>query len=70
MEKGIIPKNLHFSQANPYIPSLTDGSLKVVSENTKWEPGLVGVSSFGFGGSNTHIILKYVYSQRHCNTLP
>lgn len=58
MEKEIIPKNLHFQQANPYIPSLTDGSLKVVSENTKWEPDLVGVSSFGFGGSNTHIILQ------------
>lgn len=58
MENGMIPANLHFHQANPYIPSLTDGSLKVVNENTKWTPNLVGVSSFGFGGSNTHIILK------------
>lgn len=58
MENGVIPQNLHFHQVNPYIPSLLDGSLKVVNENTKWAPGLVGLSSFGFGGSNTHVILK------------
>lgn len=58
METETIPANLHFQEPNPYIPSLTDGRLKVVAENTKWEPGMLGVSSFGFGGSNTHIILK------------
>lgn len=59
METGIIPPNLHFREPNPYIPGLKDGRLKVVTEKTPWEPGFIGINSFGFGGSNTHIVLGY-----------
>jgi len=59
-ETGVIPQNLHYQEPNPNITGLLDGRLKVVSKNTQWTPGYVGVSSFGFGGSNTHIILKLV----------
>nr|AXS78290.1 fatty acid synthase [Anisakis simplex] len=58
MERGIIPPNLHYKEPNPYIPGLTDGRLKVVTEKTPFQRGIVGVNSFGFGGSNTHIILR------------
>ena len=32
--------------------------LQVVSEPLPWKGGLVGINSFGFGGSNVHVILK------------
>uniref|UniRef100_A0A914ZHK0 Fatty acid synthase n=1 Tax=Parascaris univalens TaxID=6257 RepID=A0A914ZHK0_PARUN len=58
MERGFIPPNLHYNEPNPYIPGLVDGRLQVVTEKTPFPRGIVGVNSFGFGGSNTHIILR------------
>lgn len=65
MEEGTIPANLHYSTANPDIPALTDGRLKVVSENTSWNGGYVGVNSFGFGGSNVHVLLRSTVSKEN-----
>ena len=58
MEDGQIPANLHFKNPNPDIPGLSDGRLKVISERTEWDGGYVGINSFGFGGSNVHVLLK------------
>jgi acyl transferase domain-containing protein/surfactin synthase thioesterase subunit len=56
-----IPASLHFQQPNPYIP-LDKLPLKVQTELEAWprdvEPALAGVSSFGFGGTNAHVILE------------
>ena len=60
MEQGFIPRNLHYYEPNPYIPGLTDGRLKVVDEKMPFAGGYVGINSFGFGGSNTHICLRSV----------
>lgn len=58
METKVIPGNLHYHTPNPEIAALTDGRVKVVSENTPWKGGLVGINNFGFGGSNAHCILR------------
>lgn len=58
IQRGIIPPNLHFNEPNEYIEGLKDGSLKVVTEKTPFPGGVIGVNSFGFGGSNTHAILR------------
>ncbi|RUS90834.1 hypothetical protein EGW08_001453, partial [Elysia chlorotica] len=58
MEEKMLPPNLHYNNPNPEIPGLTDGSLKVVTECTKWDGGLVAMNSFGFGGANVHAIYK------------
>uniref|UniRef100_A0A1I8BMW0 Fatty acid synthase n=1 Tax=Meloidogyne hapla TaxID=6305 RepID=A0A1I8BMW0_MELHA len=59
IHRGVIPPNLHFNEPNEYIEGLKDGSLKVVTEKTIFPSGsFIGVNSFGFGGSNTHLILK------------
>ena len=58
MEEKVMPANLHYDSPNPDIPGLVNGQLHVVNSNTAWEGGIVGVNSFGFGGSNVHTILK------------
>ncbi|XP_068717598.1 fatty acid synthase-like [Montipora capricornis] len=58
MQHGVIPPNLHFNTPNPDIDSLHDGRIKVVAEPLPWNGGLVGINSFGFGGSNVHVILR------------
>ena len=55
---GLLPPNIHYSQPNPKIPALLQGSIRVVTSPTPWEGGIVGVSSFGFGGSNAHCLLS------------
>ncbi|MBW4434620.1 MAG: SDR family NAD(P)-dependent oxidoreductase [Pelatocladus maniniholoensis HA4357-MV3] len=56
-----IPRHLHFHQINPHI-SLAGSSLLIATENQKWARGVnrrfAGVSSFGFGGTNAHLILE------------
>ncbi|XP_045164352.2 fatty acid synthase-like [Mercenaria mercenaria] len=58
MEEGTIPGNLHYRSPNEDIPGLANGKLEVVDHNMKCDVGLVGVNSFGLGGSNVHTILR------------
>ena len=64
MERRMLPANLHYTSPNRNVPALLDGRLHVVSENTAWSGGYVGVNSFGFGGSNVHVLLKSPNQQR------
>lgn len=56
-----IPANLHFEQPNPHIP-FDKFPLQVQNRLTPWPPHegrtLAGVSSFGFGGTNAHVVLE------------
>lgn len=58
MERGVWAPNLHFNDPNPDIPALTDGRVQVVDRPIPIRGGIVGINSFGFGGSNVHIILR------------
>lgn len=55
-----IPALLHFQKLNPYIKA--DFELTVASTPLSWshggEPRIAGVSSFGFGGTNCHVVLQ------------
>ncbi|MBA2943881.1 hypothetical protein HZF08_37030 [Paenibacillus sp. CGMCC 1.16610] len=59
MKHGIVPANLHFQEWNPEIPQesfpfvVPTQSVKLRSGNDVY----AGVSSFGFGGTNAHIVL-------------
>ncbi|CAG2103550.1 unnamed protein product, partial [Medioppia subpectinata] len=57
-ENELIPANLHFNKANPAIESLIEGHIQPINENTVFSGDLVGLNNFGFGGSNTHLILR------------
>ena len=56
-----IPPNLHFRALNPHI-SLADSGFFIPVKPTAWEGiegrRFAGVSSFGFGGTNGHVILE------------
>lgn len=56
-----IPPNLHFSQLNPHI-DLQDTAIAIPTQVHSWlrgqSPRLAGVSSFGFGGTNAHVVLQ------------
>jgi acyl transferase domain-containing protein/acyl carrier protein len=56
-----IPPSLHFQEPNPHIP-FDELSLRVQITLGQWPahsgPALAGVSSFGFGGTNAHVVLE------------
>ena len=55
-----IPRNLHFKEPNPHIP-WSELPVKVVTEAMDWPgrgPRVAGVSSFGFSGTNAHVVLE------------
>jgi acyl transferase domain-containing protein/acyl-CoA synthetase (AMP-forming)/AMP-acid ligase II/acyl carrier protein len=57
----ILPKSLHFSDPNPHIP-WNQLNVKVVADPVPWPRSevrrIAGVSSFGFVGTNAHVILE------------
>jgi acyl transferase domain-containing protein len=62
-----IPANVHFEEINPYI-NLKGTPFYIADKLTPWEaptgedgapmPRIAGVSSFGFGGVNAHVVLE------------
>src|SRR5208337_4018421 len=56
-----IPPSLNFEEPNPHIP-FERLALRVQTNLEPWPtepaPALAGVSSFGFGGTNAHVVLQ------------
>lgn len=55
-----IPATLHFKKLNPNV-DLSHSALHIASSNIDWKRGqkrLAGISSFGFSGTNAHLILE------------
>jgi amino acid adenylation domain-containing protein len=55
-----LPANLHLERKNPYI-NWDKIKLKPLTENVEWHTAhakVTGVSSFGFSGTNAHIVLE------------
>ncbi|NWG15754.1 MAG: type I polyketide synthase [Chloroflexi bacterium] len=61
LQHGAVPPHLHFKELNPHI-SLAGTPFVIPTENQPWRPRsgrrFAGVSSFGFGGTNAHIVLE------------
>jgi len=61
-----IPKHLHFQTWNPHI-RVAGLPLEVAAESRDWpnpeKPLIAGISAFGFGGSNAHILLQEAGSE-------
>ncbi len=58
LQHRIIPKQLHFNKLNPYI-DLKQAPISIPTRIIPWQVNkyFAGVSSFGFSGTNAHVIL-------------
>ncbi|WP_431966421.1 polyketide synthase Pks13 [Nocardia sp. bgisy134] len=60
-QHNVIPPNLNYAGPNPYIP-FEQAHLKVVDAPTEFPRysgvATVGISGFGFGGTNAHVVLQ------------
>ncbi|MEB3358629.1 MAG: hybrid fatty acyl-AMP ligase/type I polyketide synthase [Synechococcales bacterium] len=60
LQHGEIPPHLHFQTPNPHA-SLDQTSLAIPTQRQPWtvtsESRIAGVSSFGFGGTNAHMVV-------------
>lgn len=61
LERGTMPRSLHFRSPNPHI-DWSRWPVRVVADARPWtrgkRPRIAGVSSFGFSGTNVHVILE------------
>jgi polyketide synthase 13 len=61
LQHDVIPPNIHYAGPNPYIP-FEEARLKVVDAPTEFPrysgKATIGVSGFGFGGTNAHVVIQ------------
>ncbi len=61
LQHRVIPPQANFQQINPHI-DLTGARLEIPTEVSEWRPvsgtRVAGVSSYGFGGANVHVLLE------------
>ncbi len=61
LKHGRIPRHLHFTNPNPHIP-WDELNLSVTAEAVPWPEGetprIAGVNSFGFSGTNAHVVIE------------
>jgi len=61
MKNQYIPKHLHFKTLNPFI-KLDNSSIQIPTSGIKWKSEnnklIAGISSFGFSGTNVHVIIE------------
>lgn len=61
LQHGEIPENIHFKELNSHI-AISGTALAVANRRQPWTRNgrkrLAGVSAFGFGGTNAHVVLS------------
>ncbi|HXM57919.1 MAG TPA: type I polyketide synthase, partial [Candidatus Dormibacteraeota bacterium] len=61
LHHGLVPRTLHFETPNPRI-DFASSPFRVAAEPTPWPAGgpprRAGVSAFGIGGTNVHVVLE------------
>ena len=61
LQNESIPPHLHLKEVNPYL-SLENSRLEIGTYLRPWkrrdQPRFAGISSFGFGGTNAHIVIS------------
>jgi acyl transferase domain-containing protein len=62
MQRGMIPKHLHFNNPNPRV-DWDNLPVRITSEATAWpevgeRPHRAGISSYGWSGTNVHVVVE------------
>ncbi|XP_039312468.1 fatty acid synthase-like [Solenopsis invicta] len=63
-ETGIVPPNINYTSPRTDISGLVNGPLSVVQKPMPLKKGYIPINSFGVGGSNVHILLKWNDKQK------
>nr|XP_050845856.1 fatty acid synthase-like isoform X1 [Vespula vulgaris] len=69
MESGLIPPNINFNIPRKDVQALTDGRIEVVTQPTLLDGEYIAINSFGFGGTNAHVLLRSNSKIKHNNEL-
>ncbi len=73
LEHEVLPKHLHFQKPSPHIP-WDRLAVRVVDEALPWardgRTRIAGVSSFGFSGTNAHVIVQEAPEEVHVAAEP
>ncbi|XP_044740687.1 fatty acid synthase-like [Chrysoperla carnea] len=70
MENGLIPPNLNFCTPRKEIKGFAENKFEVVDKVTSFDGEYIGVSGFGFGGANSHVLLKRFNKMKINNGCP
>ncbi|KMQ84930.1 fatty acid synthase, partial [Lasius niger] len=69
-ETGLVPPNINYTSPRDDIDALVNGTIQVVTKEMQLKNGYIGINSFGFGGSNAHMLLKWNTKQKVNNGAP
>ncbi|XP_012543114.2 fatty acid synthase isoform X2 [Monomorium pharaonis] len=66
-ESGFVPPNINYTTPRNDIDALINKTVCVTEKPMPLKNGYVGINSFGFGGANAHILLKWNNKQKVSN---
>ncbi|XP_025263410.1 fatty acid synthase-like [Camponotus floridanus] len=64
------PPHINYTSPRDDIDAFVNGVIHVVTEAIPLQNGYIGINSFGFGGSNAHMLLEWNTKQKVNNATP
>lgn len=69
-ETGFIPPNINITSPRDDIDAFANGTIRVLTRPLPLKNGYISINSFGFGGCNAHLLLKWHIKQKVNNGAP